>query len=400
MKKMIFVLFAFLLTLCLVGCNAEKELPKLYFEGDMAAMYEKSDVRSISVKYEDGSKSFEGYASIKVQGTSSLYYPKKNYTITFYEDTEHAEKKAVDMGWGAQSKYCLKANWIDKTHARNVVTANLVTQVQEKYGLLDNAPANGAIDGFPCEIYLNGEFLGLYTFNIPKDDWMFGMDSDNPDHIVICGEGWELTNLFRAEPQDLTMWAVEVGEESEETLNKVKRLFGFVLNSTDEEFKENIDEYLNLDALLNYYIISDMAYLYDNRGKNMLIATYDGKLWYPVLYDLDTSWGTNWQGDGLLDYANTPLPLSDNKLFGRLETCFSQELYDRYFELRKTILTKEHIMNMFQEFESSIPEEVFQKEVERWGTEIPGYEISQIEEYLNTVMDRLDSKYAAFESSK
>lgn len=288
----------------------------------------------------------------------------------------------------------MKANWIDKTHARNVITANIVTQVQEKYNLFTEAPANGAIDGFPVEVYANNEFLGIYTFNIPKDEWMFGMDSDNVNHIVVCGEGWTSANLFADEPT-FAAWSVEVGEENEETLDKLKKLFNFVINSTDEEFKNNFEQYMSLDAVMNYYILSDFAYLVDNCGKNMLLVTYDGVKWYPSLYDLDTSWGTDWQGRTIYDYMGSPVDLGGNNLFARVEKNFEKELKNRYVELRKEILTKEHIMEMFETFELSIPQEIFEKEIERWGNDIPGYEISQIEEYLDKIIPALDKKYSA-----
>lgn len=374
-------------------------LPKLYFEGNIAEMQSKSDVRNITVSYDDGENSFEGFATLKVQGTSSLMYDKKNYTIKLYADAECTEKMKVNVGWGDQNEYCLKANWIDKTHARNIITANIVTEVQDKYNLLEHTPANGAIDGFPIEIYINGEFLGLYTFNIPKDDWMFAMDSDNPDHIVVCSEGWDPANLF-LEPANFTAWSVEVGEENDATLAKLNRVFDFVINSTDEEFKTQIHEYINLDAALNYYVLTDFAYLWDNMSKNMLLVTYDGNVWYPSLYDLDTSWGTNWQGVYLLEYWNASLDLSVNNLFARLEKNFSKELSQRYFELREDILTKEHVLEKFRSFEASIPNEVFEKEVARWGTAIPGYDISQIEIYLNTVLPRLDREYAELGGSQ
>lgn len=134
-------------------------IPKLYFEGDISEMYEKSDVREIFVEYVDGERSFQGFAQLKVQGSSSLAYDKKNYTIKFYHDRNGEEKMPVDVGWGEQNTYCLKANWIDRTHARNLVTAKLASQVQQKYGLLTQAPRNGLVDGFPVEIYSNGDFL-------------------------------------------------------------------------------------------------------------------------------------------------------------------------------------------------------------------------------------------------
>lgn len=406
-KRRIIVGASFLIVLLavlagwVVYCCYNTKIPKLYFEGDISDMWDKSDVRDISIRYEDGGQSFSAYASLKVQGTSSLYYEKKNYTIKFYQDETHEEKLPVDVGWGEQNVYCLKANWIDRTHARNVVTAKLAAQVQQKYGVLTQAPRNGLVDGFPVEIYSNGQFLGLYTFNIPKGAWQFGMDEDNPDHIVICGENWEPMNLFYGEPS-FDYWSVEVGEENEQNLEKVKDLFNFVINSTDEEFRADFEDHMDMDAALNYYVLADVAYLEDNLGKNMLLVTYDGKVWYLSLYDLDTSWGTNYNGYELLEYVTQLLDFSKSNLFVRMENCFGDELAQRYFELRQDILTKEHIMGEFEDFRDQIPAWTFWKEANRWGTgirktteDLPGYDYGQIESYLDAVLERLDAKYTA-----
>ena len=118
----------------------EAQIPKLYFEGDISNMDTKTDLREITFRYVDGDRIVSGYAELKVQGTSSLAYKKKNYTIKLFQDEGHNDKMKVDFGWGEQSKYCLKANWVDRTHSRNVVTARLGAQVQAKYDLLTQAP--------------------------------------------------------------------------------------------------------------------------------------------------------------------------------------------------------------------------------------------------------------------
>ena len=140
----------------------------------------------------------------------------------------------------------------------------------------------------------------------------------------------------------------------------------------------------------------------DNRGKNMLLATYDGEKWYPSLYDLDTSWGTSDNGRALLDYEEELVEMSYSRLLERIETNFSEELAQRYFELRQDILTKEHIMAEFEAFRDEIPTLSFVKEAIRWGSDairrtedLPGYNYEQIEAYLDTVTDDLDAKYAA-----
>lgn len=378
------------------------DIPQLYLEGNIDEMWEKSDVRQVSFSYEDGSDTISGFAEIKIQGTSSIDFVKKNYTLKFFEDEALENKLKIDVGWGPENKYCMKANWIDRTHARNVVTARLAAKMQAKYDLLTQAPNNGLIDGIPVEIYDNGTFLGLYTFNIPKDTWQFGMDGDDPNHIVICGEGWDEANLFNAMP-DFETWAVEVGEESEQTLEKMKRLFDFVMNSSDEDFKARFEEYLNLDSALNYYVMADLAYLEDNLGKNMLIATYDGMVWYLSLYDLDSSWGTNPQGSGTLPYKERLMNMPHNTLFRRMEQAFPEELAQRYFELRSDILSNENILAEFEAFADQVPSMTFLKEIQRWCTglfrtrsELPGADYSQIRDYLKSVSDRLDAKYEAW----
>ena len=109
-------------------------------------------------------------------------------------------------------------------------------------------------------------------------------------------------------------------------------------------------------------------------------------------------WGTDTAGTGLLDYENTLVGISWNNLFERMEKCFPKELSERYFELRKEILSKENIMFKFKFFESYIPQESFNKEVEKWGTGIPGHEISQIKSYLDSILPRLDQKYSEFKN--
>lgn len=356
-------------------------IPKVFFEGNIWGMSTKTDVRDIWIRYIDGVNMYDTYASIKVQGTSSLAYVKKNYTITLYEDEEHNKKNKIDFGWGEQSKYCLKANWIDKTHARNIVTANLASDIQAKYGLFETAPNNGTIDGFPVEIYVNGNFLGLYTWNIPKDAWMFNMDEDNPNHIVFASEGWNASNLFKGNA-NYDDWSIEVGRGDDADIEKLNRLITFVNTSSDKKFKEDFDQYLDLDSTINYFILMQYGQLADNVAKNMLLATYNGKVWYPTLYDLDTSWGTQWNGKELTDYTITD-NVYRSKLWSRMIKLYPEEIAKRYDELKIDYLNKESIMKRFNDFKNDIPVTSFAKENNRW-TGIPGYEYEQIEEFLDT----------------
>lgn len=373
----------------------KKNIPKVYFEGDISKMTSKKDVRKIKVKYVSDDVNFETYAEIKIQGTSSVKYDKKNYNITLY-NKDFTEKNKIDVGFGKQSKYCLKANWIDKTHARNIVTARLASEVNKKYNLLNDTPNNGVIDGYPVEIYINNTFLGLYTWNIPKDSWMFNMDKENENHLVFANEGWTASSLFNAKVNS-DAFSIEAGIDNEESFDKLEAFSKFIRKSSNKEFKNNIKKFMDFDAALNYYILVQFAQLNDNVAKNMLLVTYDGKKWYPTLYDLDSSWGTNYDGLSTLNYEDLVV-FSDMKLWKRFEQTFSKEIAERYFELRKNILTKEHIMKLFEDFKNDIPNETFEKENQRWEN-IPGYDYNQIEEFLNIRIPIIDKEMQKLKNS-
>ena len=101
-------------------------LPILYLTGDTSPIAESKD-NKVTLNYVYGDLS--GTCTLKGQGATSYKKAqalvnegkagKFNYTIKFDTAFEASE------GWGAQQKYCLKANWIDHSHARNVVSAKL-----------------------------------------------------------------------------------------------------------------------------------------------------------------------------------------------------------------------------------------------------------------------------------
>lgn len=362
-------------------------IPRLDLIGSVHDMNEKEDVRKITVQYQDETGSFRTYAKLKIQGASSRVYEKKNYTVKFFEDKGYTTRRDIDFGWGEQSQYCLKANWVDKTHARNIVSAWLAAEMQAKYGVLTQAPNYGLVDGYPVEVYANGEFLGLYTLNIPRDAWMLGMDKENKNHLAFFSTNCNPSAVLKAPPNYFD-WGVEVGEKTAENMQTFTRLADFVMESSDAEFREHQPEYFDLDVALNYIVLCEFGLMEDNSGKNMILATYDRKVWYPILYDMDASWGAVWSGKELHYYQLASIT-SNSGLLKRVKEIFPEELVQRYFELREDILTKEHVMDLFERFADRIPAAVWEKEQKRWR-DIPGFDYTQIEDFLDQRIPWLD----------
>ena len=380
--------------------NNTDGIPVIYFDGNFSAI-SKDNEKNVKIRYESKEKTFEGHASIKWQGTSSIRYPKKNYTIKLYKDEKEEEKLKVNFkNWGEENKFCLKANYIDFTQARNVVSARIGGSLENENRPVDS-PNNGCIDGFPVKIVINGLYQGLYTLNIPKDGWMFGMDEDNPNHMVWCAEqnnnGVDNTSEIRAcEFRELAKgneedWSLEFPDnQTNENLAALNRVIKFVKDSSDEEFITKFEEYFNKEATLNYYIFQYFSCGIDGLAKNMLMVTYDGNIWYPSLYDMDSTWGLYTDGSKLLSY-DTLCPdeykETNSLLWQRIEKLFAKDLYRQYKELRLNQLSEDNIIKEFEQFKNESNSKLYDVEKEIWP-DIPSKDITSFEQIKDFVKHR------------
>lgn len=334
-------------------------IPVITLDGECLNDYQnwndKSTYYPATLTFTEGNETFTMDIEIKPQGTSSMAYPKKNFTVKFPEGVEFVDK------WGAQKKYVLKADYIDPTNSSNVVSAKLVAEMNKAYGLHEDTPNYGAIDGFPVFVKINGEDAGTFSLTIPKDTWMLNMDSDNPNHLLLACEGWtEACGMYSYNIDFEADWTFEVGEATEENMAAFTRVVQFVATADDETFVRDFDQYLDLDACINYICFANASFAVDNVAKNMLMATYDGKVWYPILYDLDTLWGIDWTGTGFSEQYHTDktaLLTDGNNLFYRVTRLFGDQVLERYQELRQGILSKEHIIESFESYTAQIPQE-------------------------------------------
>lgn len=377
----------------------EIPLAKLFIYGDINLMTGAKNEESYFYIFvdEENSKQSTGYCKMKWQGESSLSYPKKNYTVKFYNDPKYKRKEK--LGFFPEinlikSKWVLKANWVDRSMSRNIVTARLWAQmvksrVDAPPDEIAASPNYGAINGHPIVVYVNDEYHGLYTYNIPKDEDTFGMDEDNGRHCAICGDSNVNSNNPSAfQRVDVVTWAVEVPDEvwpkyieteeidgvETEVEHKVSDNFltviDFVKNSTDANFKEHLDEYIDVESAIDYYILMVLDCGIDSAARNLLMYTFNGGLkWYCSMYDMDTTWGTGLNGSAVYD-STVAFPAgyqcTSSVLWNRLSSIFGQEIYDRWVQLKDGILSPDYIKREFELFWKLVPQSDYDKDVNKW----------------------------------
>ena len=394
------------------------DMPIIDLNGDISKVT-KTNIAKIPFKYKDGTQEIECYIEIKVQGASSANYAKKNYNIKLYVDDTYTQKNKVKLvkGWGKESKYCLKANWVDFSQARNVVSAQIFGDIVRSRGLedeLSDTPNGGAIDGFPVLVYNNGDFLGLYTLNIPKDKWMFDMkDSDEKNQAILMGEHWNtsvaLNALINRNNMGSSGWELEFASNEESlidndttwVIDSMNRVIDFVMNNDGKKFVDGIDDYVDVDKCIDSMIYTFFICAGDNTSKNILWVTYDGKIWFSSVYDMDGTWGLKWNGSveftensylisGLKDKVNSEYNLLWEKLY---IYCFDR-VVARYKELRQGPLSIANISNRFMDFFSKIPEIVYQTERSRW----PNVPSNSGQNDLNQLLSFAEKRIEKFDS--
>lgn len=384
------------------------DIPRIYFSEGTLPTTKTATV----MKFDYYSKAAEhhGWVEIKCQGNSSMGYPKKNFTIKIFKEQAKTNKLKIDFkGWGKQSKFVLKANWIDISHARNVVSARIwgdVIKTRSDYAtaipeLLRTSPNQGAIDGFPVVVYSNGVYQGRYTLNIPKDKWMSNMDDALDTHCILCGENYS-SGCFRALPDiNGNDWTDELHDVVPASIKTSwTNAINFVMKSTDNEFKTNLSNYFDVNSLIDYYLYGLVSTNLDGFGKNQLFFSYDGIHWIASVYDLDSTWGLYWNGSKILptdyrrnqyeDYVNS----TGNLLYNRLEQLFISQLKARYTELRKDVLSASHIIQKFEEFNQICPKDIVQEDYASTTgggkfTGIPSTTTNNIQQIRSNIVARL-----------
>lgn len=387
----------------------DNDIPMVYIAGTIPTS---KDYVAGELEYVSKTTRFKAYTLIKLQGTSSLAHPKKNFTINLYKDEDHnVELNKEFKNWGAHNNFVLKADYIDILHARNVVCAKLWSKVvasRSDYDTLPeelrNSPNNGAIDGFPIKVYIDGVYNGLYNWTIPKCTWMFGMDEVNENHVVLCAEmndnGDEALannpcNFFGMWDGSEDYWSVEVGDLSDEVIGSLNNVIGNVSDYQIGLLKDCLD----IQSAIDYFVFQDVILGIDGLAKNMLLATYDMTKWYLSAYDLDSTFDLHWQGETMgAVYADMPDHAYMNR-YSRLVDLILNNCRDeyvaRYIELRNSVLSEASIISAFEDYVNIYGDDLYIQDTVVYP-DIPSVtnnNLSALRTFVKNRLAYLDNKY-------
>lgn len=276
----------------------------------------KGDKKPCSGTYVDPVHPSKGFtfldAEIDIQGTSSQYYPRKNWKIKFnggfdMNGGSHVEKYAMNDDAIPVKTFCFKADVASSEGANNVELVRLYesackykTPAQEL-----NSKVRQGIDGFPIVIfYDDGEettFMGKYNFNNDKStEDVFGFAEGDESWETLNNTGlwalWKtadysdsawLTDYEARYPdtkpayenpaklQAFAEWIVQTdrtaatGDALPESVTYGGTTY---TNDTAEyrlaKFKAEAGNYIELESAQFYWLFTELFLMVDSRAKN------------------------------------------------------------------------------------------------------------------------------------
>lgn len=375
-------------------------LPIVSITGDLSDM-SKKNAKNITYEIQNGSSSITGYGTLKWQGDSSAGMPKKGFRLkTLKSDYSTKDPIQVIPSWSKHTKFNLKAYYTDGLMSRDPIAAKIGGAISaERDGLpqdLLNEDNFGYIDGFPVILYLNGSFQGVYSFNLPRPDF------DYTQWAIMGGDYNDITQFkdttgkqVKLDGTDFEMLNPE-DKPTVEAKNAVTDLIKWVVTSSDEDFKTDLSKHFNINSLIDYLILTNIVGGRDSFGKNQILMTWDGQVWYYQAYDLDCIYNANWEGGATFPSpkVGTELPFGSNhKLFARFSRLFKDQIAARYQEVRQWC-TPAYVINLFKERVDKIGQDNFAKEWDKWND--PSKDTEDFKQLRSAVYDHFKAADAVW----
>lgn len=400
------------------------------YSPDIPAKYKGQNIKG-EIEYNDKDGNyFRKKVTVNAQGDSSLYYPIRNMSIDIDDGCK------IKFGdFPSQDSFHLKKYYIDVFRGQCIVGYRLTEQVYKSHPFgkqypyeynYANASTMGGIgnikkdffsgakchpDGFPIWItWINTitnekKELGVFTWNLKKSKEVYQCDKKKAENIILDGiisdrtlfggsiswNSFEVRNPKSLKDIDENKYDGDNPKELSNTdsLSKKTKEFILRLSSVNQQLKasktkETFESFFLVAPFIDYLLVSYILFHYDGFEKNWIWVTYDGLKWTPTLYDMDSIFGSNVRGTGVVEKSDTELLPEEVDNHNQyclqvLKELYSTEIESRYKELRdKKIFDIDNICGLLSNWLQKIGFDNLVKDLEIFK-ETPSYRDGSIE---------------------
>ena len=369
--------------------------------------------------------------TIHVRGASAQSYPKKSFRFSLTQNSlggNSRENHVSLLGMRQDDDWLLYAAYNDQEKIRNVFSSNLW-----KYSCdTDNQyKISTGTEYKYLELFINGEYYGLYALGYPIDEKLLGIDAEKNMEFLYKKGGYDERMLSITE-QGILGYRLKNGADDENIpeyqtlLKECAPLIDYYQNldrnsDNNEELLKgiDIDNAIDLYLFINLTQGLDTVYTYPFKSAGILTTNLyltiknDGgdlvAIYSP--WDLDITWGNNYNGY----VKNLTLPYDISPKYNRImewgylyeilknnDSDVWELIFDKYRQLRNTAWSEEFIADLLDEYEADIfYSGAYLRDMERWpdGTYCEAdYDLSIFKEYVFERLKEADCYYERLEA--
>ncbi len=336
----------------------------------------------------DSANVYDGFIGIEIRGATSAGYPQKPYGLETRDSAGNNLNVSL-LGMPAENDWVLLSHYNEKTFMRNPLSFHMFQEMGHyatRYRLAD-VVLNGEYEG----IYLFGEkvkrdknrihiktILPTDTFGVNltggyifKTDYAHSYDSWLSDYSPIDHPDYHTRFVYYYPKYYI------ITQQQKAYLKEYVDGFQAILHQGN--FADNYRNYIDVVSFIDYFLVSEISrnvdgykksrYYYKNRD-NIDNRMYAGPVW-----DFDWAWKNlrdcsllaNTNGSGWAYQTNDCRVTDTPGWYVRLlqDSTFANELNCRYYQLRQTILSLDHIY-AFMDSIYNVVKEPQKNHFERW----------------------------------
>jgi len=345
MFKIKTAIFLIIISLGIIACDQQVEVPTLKINYQQKIGWEEKSPCSVS--YVLNGDTVEASAALKFRGGMSRKYYKHSIALELDEPTSL-------FGLPKDDDWVLNASYIDKTFMRHVLSYDLYRQMNSS----NIAPKTKYVN-----VELMGKYEGLYVLKEEVNAGMLKMDKeaslaillkDPPVFIAVENHhDLDTANRFNQKFPKLI---------NSERSEYIAELVHFLFKATDQEFAKHINDWIDINSVIDWHLLLLLANNGDGVIKNFFLYKLDSKTPFRIaIWDYDHSFGRD--GDGELNMMKTTLDINSSILFKRLlanpNGFYKEKLKARWFELRHSgVFTKNNLYNKIHDYQAIIQPEL------------------------------------------
>ena len=332
---------------------------------------------------------FESKAGIEYRGAGAMRYPKKPYNFKLKTDT--GEKREAELlNIRNDNSWILDAMYLDMARMRNRVCFDLWNTFNKPYYVDEKPKANSGTHGDYVEVFINGQYMGLFILSDRIDRKQYQIDQDGG--YIYKAKGWTAACYLqgysaRSSNDDYYWNSGEIEQEypdaddgKKPNFNHMADFIDFVSKTTKEEFSKNFSSRIAENSVIDTFIFLNMILAYDNAGRNTYWVyrniNTDKRIMHG-LWDLDGTLGRDWNrvitsASAGWYYGNSANPGSSHfKLFKRIidgdVEGLQQKIYNRWMELKDNQLAADKFDALVDSYaHKQISSGARDREIARW----------------------------------